>query len=115
MRKQLIENAAFEVATQVRAVEDTIDQALGEIAELQARLVRARVTTGVGVATSHDAFAQLADALHALVSARGGMANCHLALVDAKQHIPGLRTVGFGDVGECPDEKTAATPLRVVA
>ena len=36
MRKQMIENAAYEVATQVRAVEDSIDAALGEIAELQA-------------------------------------------------------------------------------
>ena len=41
MRKQMIENAAFEVATQVRAVEDTVDAALAEIAELQARIMRA--------------------------------------------------------------------------
>jgi len=40
MRKQMIQNAAFEVATQVRAVEDTIDSALAEIAELQARIMR---------------------------------------------------------------------------
>ena len=32
MRKHQIENAAFEVATQVRTVEETIDQALAEIA-----------------------------------------------------------------------------------
>ena len=37
MRKQMIENAAYEVATQVRAVEDAIDAALAEIAELQSR------------------------------------------------------------------------------
>jgi DNA-binding FrmR family transcriptional regulator len=41
MRKQMIENAAYEVATQVRAVEDSIDAALTEIAELQARMMRA--------------------------------------------------------------------------
>ena len=35
MRKHRIENAAYEVATQVRAVEDTIDAALTEMAELQ--------------------------------------------------------------------------------
>ena len=34
MRKQLIEYAAFEVATQVRAVEDSIDVTLVELAEL---------------------------------------------------------------------------------
>ena len=39
MRKQMIQNAAYEVATQVRAVEDTIDSALNEIAELQARIM----------------------------------------------------------------------------
>ena len=41
MRKQLIETAAFEVATQVREVEHCIDAALTEIAELQARIMRA--------------------------------------------------------------------------
>ena len=35
MRKQMIEIAAYEVATQVRAVEDSIETALAEIAELQ--------------------------------------------------------------------------------
>ena len=37
MRKQMIEDAAYEVATQVRAVEDSIEAALIEIAELQTR------------------------------------------------------------------------------
>ena len=113
MRKQLIQNSALEVATQVRAVEDTIDQALADIAELQARLVQARTVTGVAVATSHPAFEQLVAATQALVSARGGMANCHGALVDAKQHIPGLRATSFGD-NECPPN-TGVADLRVVA
>jgi hypothetical protein len=113
MRKHHIENAAFEVATQVRTVEDTIDQALAEMAELQSRLVHAKTVTGIGVASSHAAFEQLACAVSALVSARGGMANCHGALVAAKQFVPGLRAVGFGDT-ECPPE-TAAGGLRVVA
>jgi DNA-binding FrmR family transcriptional regulator len=37
MRKQMIQDAAYDVATQVRAVEDSIDSALAEISELQAR------------------------------------------------------------------------------
>ncbi len=37
MRKQIIENAALEVATQIRTVEDFIEDALVEIAELQSR------------------------------------------------------------------------------
>ena len=115
MRKQQIENAAFEVATQVRAVEDTIDAALSEIAELQARLVRARSATGAGISTGHGAFEQLAASLQALVTARGGMARCHAELVQAKQSVPGLRTVSWGDGQECPDEPTATATLRVVA
>ena len=113
MRKQMIENAAFDVAEQVRTVEDTIDNALSEIAELQGRMMRARSVAGVGVRTGHDALEHLATTLHSLVVARGGMGNCHAALLDAKSVVPGLRTVSFGDA-ECPP-KSAVAPLRVVA
>jgi len=41
MRKQMIEDAAFDVATQVRAVEDSIETALVELAELQTKMVQA--------------------------------------------------------------------------
>jgi hypothetical protein len=50
-----------------------------------------------------------------IVSARCAIAGCHAALVDAKSKVPGLRTVAFGDVDECPDQKTGANPLRIVA
>lgn len=113
MRKQQIENAAFEVATQVRAVEDSIEAALAEIAELQAKMVQARSVTGVAFTTSHSAFEQLAAATTGLVAAHGGIANCHAALVEAKQSVPGLRTVGYGDSGDCPE--IAGTDLRIVA
>ena len=113
MRKHQIESAAFEVATQVRAVEDSIDQALAEIAELQGRMIHARSVAGVGVMTGHESLEHLAAALNGLVSARGGMGNCHRALLEATQRVPGLRTVGFGDTDECP--KTATANLRVVA
>lgn len=113
MRKQDIQNAAFEVATQVRAVEESIEAALGEIAELQSRMVRARGVTGVGFVTSHSAFEQLAAATTGLVSARGGIANCHTALVETKAFVPGLRAVAFGDGTDCPPPK--ALELRVVA
>ena len=114
MRKQQIEHAAYEVATQVRAVEDTIDSALAEIAELQARMIRVRTTAGIGIATGHGAFEQLAAVVQGLVAARGGMANCHAELAQAKSFIPGLRTVSFGDGDECPP-KEAFSNLRVVA
>src|SRR5215210_101628 len=113
MRKQMIENAAHDVASQVRAVEDSIEAALAEIAELQGKMIRARAVAGIATATGHAAFEQLAAAMQGLVAARGGMAGCHGALVDAKQFIPGLRTVSFGEGYECPS--TAVTELRVVA
>jgi hypothetical protein len=114
MRKQMSENAAYEVATQVRTVEESIEAALGEIAELQARMVEARSVTRAGFAASHAAFEQLSIATASLITARGGIGNCHVALVETQKTIPGLRTVAIGDEGECPPN-TATTPLRIVA
>ena len=114
MRKQQIENAAYEVATQVRTVEDSIEAALAEIAELQAKMVHARAVTRAGFVNSHAAFEQLAATVSSLVAARGGIGNCHAALVDTQQTIPGLRTVSFGEGNECPPQQ-GASHLRVVA
>jgi hypothetical protein len=114
MRKQMIENAAYEVATQVRAVEDSIEAALTELAGLQTKMVHARAVTGAGFVSSHAAFEQLATITTGLIAARGGVANCHAALAETRKTIPGLRTVGFGDQGACP-EKTGYVDLRVVA
>ena len=113
MRKQMIENAAYEVATQVRAVEDSIEAALGELAELQARMVRARGVTRANIVTSHAAFEQLAATTSSLITARGGIANCHVALAETKQTIPGLRAVGIGDT-DCPPP-SGQVDLRIVA
>lgn len=113
MRKQLIENAAFEVATQVRAVEESIELALAELAELQSKMIRARSVTGIGFIASHAAFEQLAATTNGLVAARGGVANCHAALVETKRFIPGLRVTSWGDVDECPE--VAKADLRIVA
>jgi hypothetical protein len=114
MRKQQIENAAYEVAEQVRAVEESIELAIGEIAELQSKMVRARSVTGVGFINSHAAFEQLAAATTGLVSARGGIAHCHTALIETQSFVPGLRTTSFGDGTDCPPPK-GLLGLRVVA
>lgn len=114
MRKQLIENAAYEVATQIRQVEDTIESALEEIAELQGRMIRARAVAGISTSTGHEAMEKLASATMALVTARGGMASCHGILKETTQHIPGLRTTGFGEPEECPPAK-GQVDLRIVA
>ena len=114
MRKQMIENSAYEVATQVRAVEDSIEAAMSEIADLQTKMVLARAATNAGFVNTHGAFEQVAAALSGLIAARGGIAHCHAELVEARDSIPGLRTVSWGDGQACPP-KTATSPLRVVA
>jgi hypothetical protein len=114
MRKQLIENAAYEVATQVRVVEDSIDSALAEIAELQSRMMRVNSVASAGFGTIHPALQQLASAVSGLVATRGAIVGCHAALADAKGKVPGLRTVGWGDGDECPPPQ-AQVDLRVVA
>ena len=113
MRKQIIENAAFEVATQVRAVEDSIDSALAEVAELQSRIMHVNSVAGVGFATVHPTLEKLAVAVGRLVDSRGAIVECHAALADAKQQVPGLRTTSWGDT-ECPPA-SARTDLRIVA
>lgn len=113
MRKQQIENAAYEVATQVRAVEDTIDAALAEIAELQARVMRVDAIAGVSYGVIHPTLQNLAAAVTGLVETRGAIVACHEQLVEAKAKVPGLRTVGYGDAGDCPE--IARADLRIVA
>ncbi|QIK78358.1 hypothetical protein G7077_05010 [Sphingomonas piscis] len=113
MRKQMIENAAFEIATQCRTVEDSIDAALTELSELQDRILRMSAIPTVGFATAQEPVTKLAGAVQALVSARGSMADCHAALAQARGKVPGLRTVAFGD-NECPPPK-GQVDLRIVA
>ena len=93
MRKQLIENAAFDVATQVRAVEDAIESALAEIAELQGRMIHCRSVAGIATATGHEAFEHLAQATLGLVSARGGVAHCHGAVSYTHLTLPTICSV----------------------
>jgi hypothetical protein len=114
MRKQMIQDAAYDVATQVRTVEDVIDAALAEIAELQARIMRANAVAAVGFATAHPSLEQLASAVGGLVATRGAIVGCHAALAEAKGKVPGLRTVSIGDGGECPPA-SARADLRIVA
>jgi DNA-binding FrmR family transcriptional regulator len=112
MRRQMIEHAAYEVATQIRAVEDSIDATLIEIAELQSRMMRVNSVAQVGPAAIHAALEELSAAFSKLIAARGSVVGCHTQLVEAKGKVPGLRAVSFGDQ-ECP--KFAQADLRVVA
>lgn len=114
MRKDRIETAALGVAEQVRVLEESIESALVELAELQTRMVHARSATNAGFANSHAAFQPLAEITSGLIGARGGIAHCHAALVETRKTIPGLRTVAWGDQGDCPDPK-GSVDLRIVA
>ena len=114
MRKHIIEQAAYEVATQVRAVEDTIDSALNEIAELQARIMHVNSVAGVSYGVIHPTLQRLATAVTGLVETRGAIVACHEELADAKTKVPGLRTVSWGDGQECPPA-SAVADLRIVA
>ena len=78
-------------------------------------MIRARAVAGVGIATGH----------RRLRAARWRAPGAGLALaaewpiamprlVEARSTVPGLRTVGFGDVAECPPE-AKLTDLRIVA
>jgi hypothetical protein len=49
-----------------------------------------------------------------LVSARGAIASCHVALAETRKTIPGLRTVMIGDGDSCPPAKGHAD-LRIVS
>jgi len=113
MRKLQLENAAFEVATQVRVVEETIDSALAEIAELQSRVMRVNALAHVGVGTIHGTLEQLATAISGLVATRGAIVACHGELVEAKGKTPGLRVTSWGDGDDCPE--IAKADLRIVA
>ena len=113
MRKQMIENAAFEVATQIRTVEDGIDSLLAEAAELQARIMRANSVAHAGVGAVNPPLEQLAAAISGLVQTRGAIVACHSALVDAKGKVPGLRETSWGNGDDCPE--FAKADLRIVA
>jgi len=113
MRRQQIQEAAYSVATQTREVEDVIEAAMVELAELQTRMLRVSGVAGVGYEVFQQSFESVAATIKDLVTARGAMAQCHLAMAQAKEKVPGLRTVSFGDEGSCP--KTAVADLRIVA
>jgi hypothetical protein len=114
MRKQLIQDAAYEVATQSRVVEDGIEVLLAELAELQTKLIGASSCASVSYDVLQESFEGVAATINDLVKARGTMARCHVAMSTAKQKIPGLRTVSWGDGMPCPP-KIAQADLRVVA
>jgi hypothetical protein len=114
MRKQMVWDAAHDVALQTRTVEALIESALVELAELQSKLVRVNDVAGVSYSTLQESFEGIVATTSDLVKVRGTMAQCHRAFVEAKDQIPGLRTTSWGDGSPC-NCKIARSDLRVVA
>ena len=114
MRKEEIWNAAHDVAIHTRTVEGLIESTLVELAELQSKLVRVSDVAGVSYSVLQQSFEGVAATIGELVRVRGTMAECHRQFVDAKDSIPGLRTVAWGDGSPCKCT-IARTDLRVVA
>lgn len=115
MRKQLIQHTAHEVAAQTRIIEDTIETALIQLAELHARLVRVSNVAGISYSTLQESFEHVAATTNDMVRVRGSMAQCHIAFAEAKEHIPGLRSVAWGDCPKVAVAPHAPTALRAVA
>ena len=93
MRKQMIENAAYEVATQVRAVEESIEAALAEWPNCRPGWFTRAASPAPVSSASHAAFEQLAATTHE--PGRGARRNRQLPRRAGRDRktIPGLRTV----------------------
>lgn len=114
MRKQAIWNAVHEVGIHTRAVEDLIESALVELAELQSKLVQVSNVAGVTYSTLQESFEGVSATINDLVRVRGTMAQCHEVFVETKDKIPGVRTTSWGDGNPCC-ASVAQSDLRIVA
>ncbi len=115
MRKQAIQTAAREVATQLRTLEESIDTTLEELALLQSTMLHARSTARVGPHIGQQALEQVAQAVGSIVAGRGQIAEAHAFLKGTSNQVPGARELGYGDATETPDPKGSMDTLRIVA
>lgn len=113
MRRDAIWNAVHEVGIHTRAVEDLIESALVELAELQSKLVQVSNVAGVKYETLQQSFEGVSTTINDLVKVRGSMAQCHQVFVETKEKIPGVRTTSWGNGNVCCG--SAQTDLRIVA
>lgn len=113
MRKQAIWNAVHEVGIHTRAAEGLIETTLGELSQLQSKLVQVSNVAGLSYSTLQESFEGVSATINELVKVRRSMARCHEVLVETKEKIPGVRTTSWGDGDPCCG--TAHTDLRIVA
>ena len=115
MRKQAVQSAARQVATQLRSLEESIDATLEELAQLQSSMLHARATAGVGPHIGQEALAEVAQALGSIVTGRGQIAQAHAYLKGTSQMVAGVRELNYGDVSQTPPAASGMADLKIVA
>lgn len=108
MSKSVI-GAARTLAREVRAQEETLDEALAGQARLIGALLDARRTAGVSARFGTSAIDRAFDAIAHGRELRNAMLAVHQELAQIN-----VRELAVGDVAECPEEGALA-PLTLVA
>jgi hypothetical protein len=112
---RLRQAVAQQVADRLFALENSIDAALAQAAELTAALPKARSEARLSAMVGQAALDRTAASLAALVEARRCIVDAH-AQLDAVRGEIGLREVNVGDAGPKPSILTGdASRLRSVA
>ena len=94
-------------ARDVRAAEQALDEALIRHSSLVTTMVSARLETGSGPFTGHEALMRLAKAQQALLEAGGNLARVHGSLLDVQKEMCGL--------DECPPDEPMRSELAQIA
>lgn len=96
--RQKIMIAARQIASEVRASENSCDVALADNARLLAALLDARREAGVPAKTGQQALGRALDALNHVAKAREMLLESHAELARLN-----LRELAVGDMSECPE------------
>jgi len=119
MLNQRIE-AARPIATKIHELEKSLNLTMVQMGELMSSIASARLAPGTRFSLTAGM-----EASEKLIDAAAQTARSYRDVVAAHQHLAedredaGLRTVGLGDVFECPPAQakgadSVSTPLRVV-
>jgi hypothetical protein len=91
--------AAAQVAEDLRATEDGLDQAIASQGRLVAALAEGRRRSGYAATFGHKVFERAAETLSTLVAARAALVELHHGL-GAVQRLRDLRIAPVGDKGD---------------
>jgi hypothetical protein len=105
------------IAEKLGQVERSLNQSISLLSELLACIPAARVSNGtrIPVSTGIEACESLTSALSAAARGYKDVIQAHSHFAQDRDNL-GLRTINFGDVGDCPDmtDRSEVTALRVV-